>query len=364
MPAATERLFRYRVYCETEGAYVKSGFLPASESPPAGCPNDPGHTITVGSLTVVGRRGVEAKYDQQGALIAGTRTPVGGGIRDVRHNFCDACTWWQESAQITDESTTPDGAFTVYTLDNAADGKLVDLRHGRLTFEEDILPATLKPDGSPLDDLVPTVKLNGSPLDQALEDDGADPDGYTIDYAAGAVTFNTAKDPGDTVTVSARRAGSSKLTLQGAPGRKFILEDVELDVTEDIDMRASEGGGVVSVIFGSNTTLTGGAVVPVQTRHYKRFRDFHAAARQFYGPIPTGFGGDGGAPSPLWTFRWIYARADAIYATPNYLDENGLGASKITPNRIEISTRDDKELGGAYCILTFFGSEHDEDNGA
>jgi len=84
--------------------------------------------------------------------------------------------------------------------------------------------------------------------------------------------------------------------------------------------------------------------------------DFQAAARRFYGPLPSGFGGSSGVASEKWTFEWQYARSDELYDTPNYIDQN-LNPLRITLNYVELCTIGDTELGGNFLTITYYGSE-------
>lgn len=280
---------------------------------------------------------------------------IGGGVRYITHNFCDKCSWWQESTEHIDQATTS-GDQLVYDI--TGHDSLIDVRHGRITFEDDITAGTVAPSGNTMTNIIPTVKVNTVALSQANEGATSGDDRYTIDYETGVLTFAIARQGGDTVTVSFRKAGSSKYTLAPTAGKKYVFEDAEADVSEDIDMVSH----VVSTVHGSHTTLTGGAVVPILVKKYKTFHDFQAAARKFWGPLPSGFGGAGGINSPKWTFQWQYSRSDEIYATPNYMDLN-LDATKVTANKVVVSTQGDMVLGGSVLTLTFYGQETNETNG-
>jgi len=297
------------------------------------------------------------KKDIQGNLLVAQVVPVGGGFRKVTHNFCDSCSWWQESTEVVDGSTTSSVSETVYTLDSG--DKMIDVRHGRLTFEDDLNESTVAPNGNTMTHLVPVVKVDDVALEQSNEDTDSGDDRYVIDYENGVITFAVARQPSEVVTVSYRTPGSSLYTFQPPAGKKWSFEDAEIDASEDVDMTEV----FRTALHGSHTTLTGGNVVEVGFRAYKNFHDFQAAARRFWGPLPSGFGGTGGVSSPKWTFEWQYARSDLFYATPNYVDKN-IAPQKITFNRAEGRIVGDVPYGGHFLTLTYYGQETDEGNGS
>lgn len=299
----------------------------------------------------------EFKTDIHGNLKTVAQIPSGiegQGFRYVSHNFCDSRTWWQDSDETVDGAMTANGSFTEYTI-NAQGGKIIDLRHALMTFEDGVTDTTVSPMGKTMSNLVPTVKVNDVALDQANEDADDGDDRYTIDYVNTKVVFAVARQSGDTVTISCRRATTSKYIFKPPTAKKWIFEDAEVDATEDIDMVAPFS----TTIFGSHTTITGGAVVPLGSRTYKSFHDFHAAARRFYGPIPANFGGTGGVNSPKWTFEWQYNRADEFFDTENYLDQNG-HPSRVTYNYAQTQVSGDVELGGGILTVTYYGQETSE----
>lgn len=295
------------------------------------------------------------KLNEYNHMAVAASLGIGGGFRIVTHNYCDKCSWWQESTDHVDQATTT-GDDLVFDI--TGHDFLVDLRHGRVFLEDQIDETEVAPNGNTMSNLVPTVSIDSTPLAQSLEDHATDPDRYTIDYEAGTVTFGVARGGGDVVEVSFRKAGSSKYTLCPADAKKYVLTDAEIDVTENVDMVAA----FMTNTYGSHTTLTGGNVVVLNSKVYKTFHDFQAAARRFWGPIPADFGGTGGVSSPKWTFEWQYSRSDELFATPNYRDLN-IDAALITLNKVELSVVGDVPLGGDFLTMAFYGHEASETNG-
>jgi hypothetical protein len=291
------------------------------------------------------------RLDVEKQLVVAQGLGIDGGLRMITHNFCDACTWWHESTEHTGQASTSGDQLT---YDLTGHTNLIDMRHGRVTYEDDITDATVSPGGGgTMSNIVPTVYLDGAAIDQAAaEDDDAHADRYTIDYENGTVTFDVARGGGVVVTADFRKAASSKFTIKPGTSKKIVLQDAEVDCSEDIDMTAPFWVDT----WGSHTTITGGSVVSLSKRVYKKMHDFQAAARRFWGPIPSGFGGTAGVASPKWTFEWQYSRSDELWDTANYRDVN-LDVNLVTLNRVEISLVGDVPYGGHFLTVTMYGYE-------
>lgn len=292
------------------------------------------------------------KKDLEGRLLTSPVIPSGGGFRLVTHNFCDACTWWQGSLEVVDASTTSSDNL-VYTI--AGDLKMIDVRHGRLSFEDDVTESTVAPNGNIMTYIVPVVMVNGTPLDSSNEDASEGENRYVIDYDLGTVSFAVERSPSDVVTVSYRASDSSAYIFKPPQGKQWKFEDAEVDVSEDINMTSP----FTTILHGSHSTLTGGAVVVLGAKTYKGMHDFQAAARRFWGPLPAGFGKEGGVNSPKWTFEWQYARSDVFYASSNFVDRN-LNPDKVTYNWAECRLVGDSPYPGFFLTLTYYGQETDE----
>lgn len=292
-----------------------------------------------------------ASLDLHGNTKTTNQIGIGGGFREISHNFCDKTTWWHGSLEVlNDSSTTSD--MMIYNLSRSG---IIDVRHSKITFEDDLTETTVTPDGIVMSNIVPTVKVNGVALDQSNEDAIVGDDRYIIDYSTGMITFFLVRTILDVVTADFRVSDSSIYVLAPVDGERIVLEDAEIDLSEDINLTSA----FITTVYGSHSVMTGGTMVPVQVKKYKTFHDFQSAARRFRGPIPVGFGGVGGILSPKWTFEWQYSRSDELYDTLNYVDLN-LDASKTTRNRLEISIDGDAELGGSLITITFYGQKSSE----
>jgi hypothetical protein len=70
---------RYRIYCETEAAWVPT----QADSPPTVCPNNPGHTVTAGSAVQLDSKRVILVPDADGQGILGGDAGVGDEMERV-----------------------------------------------------------------------------------------------------------------------------------------------------------------------------------------------------------------------------------------------------------------------------------------
>lgn len=306
---------------------------------------------------------------RHGESIVVNRVEPGAGLRLATHNYCDPCTWWQESEGVIAGACTNSGDDLTYTADGMASGWIIDLRHKRLTFENTITDATTPPGGAPLANLVPTVLQDGVPLSQSLEDDASDPDRYTLNYgnttwkAQGdpAVVFGVARDPAVVVTLSYRKAAGSGFTFKPPGGKRWVFEDAELDHTEDLDMNAA----FATEVYGSKSDNppdgTAGTLAVLGGRRYNNVRDFHTMARGFRGPLPANLGVSGGVPVEAWTWEWKFMRADEFYEALNYRDTNG-EPDEYTWNQVRAYVESDQPYPGHYMTLTYYGQESDEDS--
>ncbi|RLC83505.1 MAG: hypothetical protein DRJ03_17040 [Chloroflexi bacterium] len=125
--------------------------------------------------------------------------------RFVSHDFCDKCTWWQRSVDFEDVEATPtDTSYTTYQLpyEYIIDKKRISDRNS--VEGKDFV-----------------VKVNGTVVTE----------GYTVNYEAGQITFDTALSSTDTVTASGAYATSSLYEITAREGYRLILTYVESQFT-------------------------------------------------------------------------------------------------------------------------------------
>jgi len=144
------------------------------------------------------------------------------------HDWSDPTTWYQSSIRIVDETLTDQGAHTTYGF---AHTNVIDLYHGLLHQEDYILDAggfTYRV----------AVKVNGTAKAEQDPHYGSGGD-YTINYAAGTLTFLSALQPGDAVTATYHYATNSVFTITPATGKALSVQLVECQFSADIVMTDS-----------------------------------------------------------------------------------------------------------------------------
>jgi hypothetical protein len=140
----------------------------------------------------------------------------GTSITLITHNFADKCGWYEKSVEVVDEIAADSGDQLTYNL---ANDFIVDVQHGRVTFENDV-------------DTKYHIDVRVNDVAKTLDTD------FTVDYDAGSITFNSALSGPDVVKVTYwyvdNVAGNSIFTLQPAAGKILVMLGAELQFSEDV----------------------------------------------------------------------------------------------------------------------------------
>jgi hypothetical protein len=224
----------------------------------------------------------------------GTRATI------VTHNWCDKTTWYQGSVRVVDEVADPIVAGTSYQLDHTF---VIDTFHGKLWAEDGLEDA----DGH---SYRVTVKVN------SVEADEVDPHtaagDYSINYAAGTITFSPAIAPGDTVEVTYHYATSSVFVVSPLPGKVLKIRTVEVQFARNVGMLDTVdfvAYGLVDVFAPELMPgVPSGTKIPISTTRYKTMYDFQAESNGAMPEIPA-IGGASwrGIQNPIIVFPWTYA---------------------------------------------------------
>lgn len=112
----------------------------------------------------------------------------------VSHNFCDKTTWWNDSVEVETETLSDNGDHLTY---NSAHTHWVDLEHGKVPYEDRIV-----------DTYKPVIYIN----------DVAQTSGFSINYAAGTVTFESSQE-GNTIKADYHYATNSTWVIKPDSGK-------------------------------------------------------------------------------------------------------------------------------------------------
>lgn len=252
---------------------------------------------------------------------------IGDQVIIVSHNWCDPCTWYQQSTRVAGE-----------TLDDYGDGysflsghaRWIDLSHGRL-YREDIVSAPY----------LPKIYVDGYQAEERapFSDSGGD---FTVDYWTGTVTFLSSQ-AGKTVTADYSHENGSLFTVAPTAGKKLWVERTEVQFTCD-------------VVLNDTVHFQGWAYNPYDPPHkvpvtskttYKTARDYVDEANGVY-PIVPAFGGP--------------ARGVAVghMVFPfNYLQIKELRYSQGVEIRVWLEG--DTPFGGTFGTATFYCTSHEDE---
>jgi hypothetical protein len=262
------------------------------------------------------------------------------------HEWTDKTSWCEKAIRVVDEVAThndPPGGYTEYQVANYP---VVDSYHGHITNED------FKADASGNSFRV-TVKVNDVVKVEQDPHDGTGGD-FTIDYAAGKITFLAALTDPDVVKVTYHYATSSVLTVKPEAGKVLRVEVVEVQFSTDVELTDTavfQPYGYVDV-FAPHLTPTPyppGTLIPLGSPvNYKTMRDYMNDAFRSYPSYPA-MGGAGwrGIPVPVLVMDWDYTRAKPLYSAYGM--------------EIRCFLEHDTEFGGTYATATFYCSTEDEE---
>lgn len=150
-------------------------------------------------------KGVDQKFNTEGAMITAPTPRMGSSKTIYTHNFCDPCTWYEGS--LRNEGSDGYGAV-LNTSDNVTynlDGYVnwIDTTHGRLTGEDFFFDYPI------------SVTVDG-----VLKTEDVD---FEINYHDGYVVFDPALNGSEEVKASFSYAGTSIFTIAPSPGKKLRI---------------------------------------------------------------------------------------------------------------------------------------------
>jgi len=200
-------------------------------------------------------------------------------------NMADQTTWHEGCTEINDFELTDSGDLTTWNTNSTHPGPWIDLYHGKMFKENDILAA------NPTCEVKVEVDAGGVGTwvekDQNVFGDTATGD-CNIDYANGTVAFNSALTSGDKVRASFCKSPSSMTwTLAPDSGKRLKLMYAEAQFTNDIEMKAD----IVYETWAYNPYDLPNKIKIGEVR-YKTISDFIYETTGSYPTVP-GFGGTG-----------------------------------------------------------------------
>lgn len=162
-------------------------------------------------------------------------------INRVTHDYSDKRTWYYSSIAMTDETCTDTGDHITYDLPE-------DIIMPHLISDRDLLGTAYNW----------TVKKNGSTVTN-----------YTVNYANNQISFDSANDGGDAITVTGKKQNGSLYDLTPSPTKYWLVDYIEIQVSVDCTFNDT-----LSFELILNNASTGNADYPVGKTTFNGAKDF------------------------------------------------------------------------------------------
>lgn len=272
--------------------------------------------------------------DDRGHIIFVPENRIGDESDIASHNFSDKTTWFSESVRADYSDLTDSGDGFTWNLSHE---NIIDLVHGKV-HNEDIF----REEADHKYEL--KVRVDGYELTEFCVYDDYENDGYDYiaDYKVGTITF-LEDQSGKDVEASYSYADGSAWTLKPETGKILIVEDSEVQFSENIEFTDA----IDLEIRAYNPDDLPNKMTFFK-RSYKSFHNFVDEARGCYPEIPP-IGGD----SELGTKHKIIGFPFSYRTIRELEDSSGL--------EIKMKTRNNRELGGERTTVTFYCTVKDEE---
>lgn len=263
-----------------------------------------------------------------------TEAPEGKRLTRISPNFCDQTTWYYDSTKVTGMPLADSGDQLTY---NGTGAPWVDNYHGKY-YEEDQL---VTKDGD-----VPRMVVYVNGVVQVEQDPHLGSGGdYTVDYAAGTITFLSARQPADIVTADVWTTNSSMWIFRPHDGYKARLIWVEVQYSEDVALRDT----IIYQAYAYNPNDLPNKVPVGLPSIYKSMWDFISESNRSYPQImPTT------ASSPSW--RDVTQKVNVMVwdfrATVDLLSSQGA--------ELRVFLEHDVPHDGALATVAFYAVETSE----
>jgi len=226
-------VYKYEIYCETEATNVYDW----GETEPTKCPNNDAHEIDSESISIVETVGedqvelVNAAFTTDNYLKV-TQEPREGDAQNYYcPNFCDQTVWYPDATPVSEFELTDSGDLTTWNTNDTHPGPWIDLYHGKMFAENDLITAT-----PTLGMVVEVSEDDGETWDEKTQNTFGDETtgDYDVDYTNGTVTFNSALTEGDRVRASFSKAPTTLCwKMQPPTGKELRLMYAEAQFTKD-----------------------------------------------------------------------------------------------------------------------------------
>jgi len=286
-----------------------------------------------------------AKKGSDGAPLFITRKPDAPKLTLITPNWCDKTTWYDGSVYVEDEVATDSGDHQTYNL---AHQNVIDTYHGKITFEDYLKDS----EGRSYRVVVKVDDVEKTEQDPHLGSGGD----FTVDYAAGTVTFNQALTGTEVVKVTHHYADKSTFTITPAAGKKLLVEKVEVQFAGNIEMNDTflfQAYGLVDVfapeMMGPPYNIPSGTKIPLgDPLKYKTLGDLLNDSNHAYPAYPAVGGSNWRAlKQSAYVFSWNYDVGTTMLFASYGME-------------IRVSLEHDAVCGGSFATAAFYCTSEDE----
>jgi hypothetical protein len=246
--------------------------------------------------------------------------PEGASATIVSINYADKCSWYQGAVQVTGGALATSDNLN-YTDPNART-HWIDLEHGRLYDEDNIMAQSSN---------AYKVKVFVDGTEQTT--------GFTIDYVAGKITFESTVI-GVSVTANYWYADKSWFRLRPKAGKILAIKAAEVQFSRSTTLPSP----FVFEPWFVDHPLYGTMAIPGEQICYKNGKDFISACNEGQGVIPAWPGG--GLTEDVHVFPFQYARPKPIKYSENI--------------EIRVYCKSHEATGGEYATASFYVTIDDE----
>jgi hypothetical protein len=334
---------KYKVWCDTDSQWEEV-ILDADAAVPTTCPTDPvGHTIDSNKTAIVETNvGTNVNVNNVGLTSADylkveVEPREGVGANYYTPNLCDRTTWYEGVTIVTEFALTDSGNQILWNTNTTHDGPWIDLTHGKL-FAEDLITAATPT-------LLCKVEVStdaGTTWVEKTENTFDDTDGdYSVDYAAGTISFNSALGGSDQVRASFSKAPATMThTIKPGTGKRIRIVHVETQISKDVGITAN----VNYEVWAYNPNDLPNKMC-IKKSIYKTLNDFLYESTGVYPIFPKmDISNPRGIPEDIIVVPFNYT------ATRDIVDSLG----------VEIRVVLSKPFTGTVCNSTFYCLEEDE----
>jgi len=248
--------------------------------------------------------------DQNVVQIAGRK---GSDLIAATHNFADPTTWFQGSTRTTDTLTDSGDGLTF----NGHHQSWIDLTHGKYLYERNLVAEDITAGGK---GWAVSVTVDGVTQTQRTPFDTSGGD-FTVDYAAGTITFASSKT-GTTVVAEYNYSGSSQWELVPDAGKELEIIDSELQFSIDAQLQSAIVYEIVGPVenFAPTLAVSGGGPLPDGTlirlggKDYDTIDQLIDDARGAYPQIPAMPGPRGYSQARIG-FPFWYGTINELYSS-------------------------------------------------